>query len=337
MTRADAKPTTGQSMPTSSRWHRVEARFQGWQAGHRRVNHAVRTIQRYHHDQVEYYALKVVSRGLFLAVSVMLVFLYVFDLTTSLIPGINEITIPTMSLPDEQDLGAVVHVTFEQTRGDLLGIAGALTLLISAVFTAKALRTGTNRVLAPPTKGRVRTLQFRNLVIGLGMAVLLLISWLLAFATAIRSAAIRAMLGNDVSDLAIHTGKILVIVLAWMLLTTTLFLAVRPASENRPTGFVLLPMAAFAAVIVGANFVLLYSYIAALYDSDSSGGVVLVLTLLAWVNTLARGFFLTECWIVEAGHASAGSHRSEPEQRGNPSPGEPHPAGSPAPARRVDH
>lgn len=52
--------------------------------------------------------------------------------------------------------------------------------------------------------------------------------------------------------------------------------------------------------MVGANFLLLYSYIATLIDPDSSSGVVLVLTLLVWVNAVVRGLFFTQCWIAES-------------------------------------
>ena len=305
-------PTTPLPRPKPRR-DTTLARLRNWQSRNRWLDHSVRTIQRYHNDRIEYFALKVVSRGLFLAVSVMLVFLFVFDRTTSLIPGINEITIPTMSLPDNQDLGAVVHVTFEQTRGDLLGVIGGFTLLVSAVFTAKALRNGTIRVLAPRRAGHVSILQIRNLFIGLGVAVVLLISWLLAFATAIRSAAIRTMAGSEIADPVIHVGKAMVIVLAWALLTATIYFAVRRKAEDRSSGTVLFATGVFATVIVAANFVLLYSYIAALFDSDSSGGVVLILTLLAWVNTVARGFFMTECWIVEAKPLRAGDPNPEGE------------------------
>ena len=54
-----------------------------------------------------------------------------------------------------------------------------------------------------------------------------------------------------------------------------------------------------SVAVVGANFVLIYTYLGALYDPDTSGGVVLVLTILAWVNIVARALFYVECWIVE--------------------------------------
>ncbi|MEI6622111.1 MAG: hypothetical protein WCP28_09420, partial [Actinomycetes bacterium] len=184
---------------------------------HRWIDHLAAAVELYHHDRIEYYALKVVSRGLFLAVSVMLVFLYVFDLTTNLIPGINEIAIPTMSLPDEQDLGQVVHLTLQHSRGALMDVVGFGTLLVSAVLTAKALRRGTAQVLQSEDADRVHTFQLRNLVIGLGLALVVLASWLLVFVTAIRSAAIRTVLGPGITSAQVNVGKAAVIALTWVL------------------------------------------------------------------------------------------------------------------------
>ena len=240
-----------------------------------------------------------------MTVSVMLVFLYVFDLTTNLMPGINEITIPTMALPDDKDLGQVVHLTLQHSRGALMDIVGLATLVVSAALTAKAIRRGTAAVLQSEDADHVHTFQFRNLVIGAGLALVVLASWLLVFVTAIRSSAIRTVLGSDITSAQVTAGKTLVVVLTWVLLTSVLFVPLHSFSTDQPAKTVLLASAVFGAFVVAINFVLLYSYIAALFDPDSSGGVVLVLTLLAWVNLAARGLFLTECWIRESGDGSA--------------------------------
>lgn len=296
----EASGTGSAATRNSSRRQRFMNRMDKARNEHRWIDHLARAVEIYRRNRVEYFSMNVVSRGLFLTVSVMLVFLYIFDLTTSLMPGINEITIPTMALPDEKDLGAAVHLTFEHSRGALMGIVGLFTLLISAVFTAKALRKGTTALLRPEQSDQVRVLQFRNLAIGLAVAFAMLVSWVLGFSTAIRSAAIRTLVGIDVTTPTIQLGKAGIIVLTWALVTLAIFIPLRSIAQAQRTRTILLGSAVFAVFMVGANFLLLYSYIATLINPDSSSGVVLVLTLLAWVNAAVRALFFTQCWIAES-------------------------------------
>lgn len=306
---ADIEASSPESAATrnSSRRQRLMSRLDKARDEHRWVDHLARSVENYRRNRVEYFSMNVVSRGLFLTVSVMLVFLYIFDLTTSLMPGINEITIPTMALPDEKDLGAAVHLTFEHSRGALMGIVGLFTLLISAAFTAKALRKGTAQLLWPEQVDQVHTLQFRNLAIGLALALAVLASWVLGFTTAIRSSAIRTLVGLDVATPAIQVGKSGMILLTWVLVTLAIFIPLRAVTVEKQSRTILLGSAVFAVFMVGANFLLLYSYIATLIDPDSSSGVVLVLTLLVWVNAVVRGLFFTQCWIAESTLSTPGA------------------------------
>lgn len=267
--------------------------------GHPWIDQIARALERYHYERIDYWSMKVVARGLFMAVSVMLVFLYAFDMTTSLLPGVNEITIPTMVLPDERDLGAVVHSNYLQAQGAILDLVGLVTLVVSAVVTAKALRKGSAVILNPVLADRVHLLRPRNLITGAALAVVVLTSWLLILVTSIRTAAISTIVGAQLSPASVTIAKALIILAAGALLTLAMFVPVRRLAPDRPRAATLLASALFGAFVVGANFVLLYSYIAALFDPDTSGGVVLVLTLLAWVNMVVRALFLTECWVAE--------------------------------------
>jgi hypothetical protein len=49
-------------------------------------------------------------------------------------------------------------------------------------------------------------------------------------------------------------------------------------------------------VVVGANFFLLYTYVGALINPAVSAGIVLVLTLLVWVNLVVRTYLGALCW-----------------------------------------
>jgi hypothetical protein len=57
-----------------------------------------------------------------------------------------------------------------------------------------------------------------------------------------------------------------------------------------------------AALLVGVvtvvmNFVLLYTYVGALINPDVSAGIVLVFTLLLWVNICVRAYLGALCWV----------------------------------------
>lgn len=228
-----------------------------------------------------------------------MVLLYVLSLVTHLLPGTNEIVIPTVALSDSQDLGAVVDEVLEQFQSAVIGIVGLATLVISAAFTARALRQGTRQVFDPGAESRVGMFATSNLAIGLGVAGVVLVSWLLALATAVRTAAIQSMIGADVSRSVVPIGKAATVAIAFALLTLVVFAALRRTAAEARTGTILQASVVFAAFLV-ANFFLLYSYIGALIDPRASGSIVLVLTILAWVNAVARALFLTECWVAEA-------------------------------------
>ena len=85
----------------ASRVMQVRARW-GW------ADHLGRAEDRYRQQHIEYPSLVVVYRALFLAICVMLAVLYVLAALTSLMPGVNEITIPTVDVPIDFDLGAAV-------------------------------------------------------------------------------------------------------------------------------------------------------------------------------------------------------------------------------------
>ncbi len=240
-----------------------------------------------------------VYRGLFLAVTVMLMVLYVLSRITSVMPGTNEITIPTLSLPDSTDLGVIVDRAFATSRGAVFDVLGAFTLIAAAYYTARALRRGSVVVLDPAHPRRERLISPRDLLLGLLLSLVVLVSWLLVLLTAVRTAAIVEIVGAGVPRWAVHVGKGVAVLGSAAILTALVFLPLRGLDRRSPRGEVVLASVLFALFIVAANFVLLYAYIAALVDPNTSGGVVLVLTLLAWVNVVARGIFYVECWLAE--------------------------------------
>lgn len=267
---------------------------------HRWFDHIARAVNRYSRDRVEYHALVVVSRGLFLTIATVMVLLYALSAVTHLLPGTNEIVIPTVSLSDSQDLGAVVDRVLEQFQSAVVGLVGVGTLLISAALTARALRQGTRQVFAPGSARSVGRFAPSNLAIGLGLAAVTLVSWLLALATAVRTAAISEMLGADVSRTLVPVGKAVTVAIAFALITLVTYTGLRASSRDQHPRTVLAGAVAFSAFLTAANFFLLYAYVGALIGHDSAGGVVVVLTVLTWVNAVVRALFLTECWVATA-------------------------------------
>lgn len=279
--------------------HRIRVRFDRARARSASLDHVARAVERYRGHQVEYSALIVVYRALFLAICVMLGVLFALEGITHVMPGANEVIIPNVLAPADIDLGAAVELALLRSRSAVLDVLGWLTFLLSATYTAKALREGSWKVMHPGERRRFHTWRPWNLLAGLLLAVVVLAGWLLALGTAIRTAAISELLNTAVPRPLVSVGKFGLVVLAEILLTLAVFLPLRRLGSRYRTAPMLLASALLAAFVVGANFVLIYTYLGALYDPDTSGGVVLVLTILAWVNIVARALFYVECWIVE--------------------------------------
>ena len=53
-----------------------------------------------------------------------------------------------------------------------------------------------------------------------------------------------------------------------------------------------------AGIIMAANFFLLYTYIGALVNPAISAGIVLVFTIMLWINIVARVYLGALCWIA---------------------------------------
>ena len=140
----------------------------------------------------------------------------------------------------------------------------------------------------------------------------MLLSWLLVLSTAIRRAAVAEIVGLS-SPEAVNVAKGLVIVATWLLIACVVFAALRLADREHRSQTIAVGSAVFAAFVVAANFVLIYSYIAALVDPDTSGSVVVVLTILAWVNIVVRGLFYTavlDCRVTAEGRSARGVGRA---------------------------
>ncbi len=260
------------------------------------VERVAAAAEMYGYGNVEFFSMKVVSRGLFLAVAMLLLLLFCLAFITSQLPGVNEITIPTMTLPDQVDLGAAVQQAYLATRGAVIGILGTVTLVVSATFTAKALRQGIRQVFDEHSP-RVHTLDVTNLVTGLGIAVLGVCLWLMTLGTTIRTAALRQLLGvADLSPWLVNGAKITLIALQWGALALIVSRVIRRHDPQVHQRDAAVGAALFAAFVTVLNFAMIYSYVRALFDPDTSGSVVLVLSLLTWVNLVVRALFYTMCW-----------------------------------------
>lgn len=260
------------------------------------ITQAVRT---YRHLDIEYSALKVVGRGLFMIVMLMVVFLYVFTRVTDLIDGANEVLIPTVAVNPDVDLGALAQGAFSRTSASVVSVIGALTLLVSALFTAHALRQGTRRALLGEQASRVRLLSWPTVGIAFALAAVILTTWLLTLGTSIRRAAWISILGSDVSTSTVDAAKVVAVV-ASLLLVAGIALIVTRIVRGHVTRRSVLASGLLAAVVVIMNFFLLYTYVGALINPAVSAGIVLVFTLLLWVNICVRAYLGALCWIGSA-------------------------------------
>jgi len=155
------------------------------------------TIARYRHLEIEYAALRVVGRGLFLAVMLMLAFLYVFTRITDILTGVNEVLVPTLTVAPDVDLGALAQGAFSRTSASVIGALSALTLAASALLSGKALLDGTQRALLGEAAGRTSLLGARTILVAIILSVTIFLSWLVTLATSIRQRAWVQLLGRD--------------------------------------------------------------------------------------------------------------------------------------------
>lgn len=253
-------------------------------------------MRRYRQLDIEYSALKVVGRGLFLVVMLMVVFLYIFTRVTALIEGTNEVLIPTVAVNPDIDLGALAQGAFSRTSASVVSVIGALTLILSALFTAHALGQGSRRALLGQSTLGARLLSWRTAALAVILAALILVVWLLTLATSIRQRAWIALLGADVAPLAVDLGKALSVVLGLIIVATGVLITVR-AVLGHVTRRAVAAACLVAVVVVLMNFLLLYTYVGALINPEVSAGIVLVFALLLWVNICVRAFLGALCWL----------------------------------------
>jgi hypothetical protein len=254
------------------------------------------TARRYRDLDLEYAALRVVGRGLFLAVMLMVAFLYVFTRVTDLVAGTNEVLIPTVAVTSDVDLGALAQGAFSRTSASVVSVIGVVTLIASAMLTGHAIRRGSWRALRADQSPPIRLLSVRTIGVAVLLPVAILATWLLTLATSIRHSAWVTILGRDASTGVIDTGKVLAVVLSLVLIGSGVLLVVRFTLGHLPRTAFLAAIIVAVAVVV-ANFFLLYTYVGALINPDVSAGIVLVFTLLLWVNICVRVYLAALCWI----------------------------------------
>lgn len=254
------------------------------------------TVRRYRDLDLEYAALRVVGRGLFLAVMLMVAFLYVFARVTDLIAGTNEVLIPTTDVAADVDLGALAQGVFSRTSASVVSLIGVVTLIGSALLTGHALRQGSRRALLGDHAEPVRLMSWRTVALSIVLATGVLVTWLLTLATSIRHSAWVTLLGMELSTQAVDAGKVLAVILSLTLVGGAVLLVTRLIMGRIPPRG-LLAAALVAVVVVGANYFLLYSYVGAIINPAVSAGIVLIFTILLWVNITVRAYLGALCWV----------------------------------------
>ena len=122
------------------------------------------------------------------------------------------------------------------------------------------------------------------------------ITWLLTLATAIRRRAWSTILGIDLNPVFVDIAKVAAVVISLAIVASGVILATRSILGRIPkvayTNAIVV-----ATTVVAANFFLLYTYIGSLVNPAVSAGIVLILTLLLWVNICVRVYFGALCGI----------------------------------------
>jgi len=257
------------------------------------------TVTRYRDLDIEYAALRVVGRGLFLAVMLMVGFLYVFVRVTDLISGTNEVLIPTVAVNPDVDLGALAQGAFSRTSASVVSLIGILTLVASALLTGHAIRQGGRRALLGENAAPAKLLSGRTLAVSLVLAIGVFATWLLTLATSIRHRAWVTLLSRDIPTTTVDAGKALAVVASLVLVAVGVLLVVRFVLGHLSRRAVI-AAAVVSAIVVAANFFLLYTYVGALINPDVSAGIVLIFTLLLWVNICVRAYLAALCWVGTA-------------------------------------
>lgn len=260
------------------------------------------TVSRYRDLDIEYAALRVVGRGLFLAVMLMVAFLYVFVRVTDLISGANEVLIPTVAVNPDVDLGALAQGAFSRTSASVVSVIGILTLIASALLTGHAIRQGSRRALLGEHATPLRLLSGGTLAVSLLLAFGVFATWLLTLATSIRHRAWLTLLSRDIPTTVIDTGKLLAVIASLLIVAAGVLLVVRVVLGHLSRR-ALAAGALVSAIVVGANFFLLYTYVGALINPDVSAGIVLIFTLLLWVNISVRAYLVALCWVASSSPA----------------------------------
>lgn len=256
---------------------------------------AVTTWRRYRTLHVEYAALRVVGRGLFLAMMLMVVFLFVFTKATSLVAGENEVLVPTVTVAPTVDLGELATGSFTRTSGAVVSLIGIATLIISALWTSYALRRGTTVALRGDKGEQAHWKSWRTIAIAVLLPVVILSTWLLTLATSLRRRAWSVIAGQELDPLLVNGGKVLAIVLGFLIIAGATLATIR-ATTGHLRGRDVVAASVIGAVTVGCNFVLLYTYVGSLINPNVSGGIVLVFALLLWVNIVVRVYLGALCW-----------------------------------------
>jgi hypothetical protein len=105
--------------------------------------------------------------------------------------------------------------------------------------------------------------------------------------------------GTDVSEAVIDVAKVLAVAASLLLVAGAVLVVVRIV-RGHVTRRSVLASGVVAAIVVTMNFVLLYTYVGALINPAVSAGIVLVFTLLLWVNICVRAYLGALCWIGSA-------------------------------------
>lgn len=206
------------------------------------------------------------------------------------LPGLIDVGDGGLIRPDDLVFNAGLNVA---------GIAAVAVLLFSASLSMAALRTAVRAVLGVPTAAQNLVLgKLREVVAVFGMAVTILVSTVLTLAVTGLADWLLTLLTLD--EAARVVGRVVGVVVAFTMDAAVFVVLVRGLANVRPPRRDLLGGALIAATGIGAVRLLGTSIVAGSADRSALlASFAVLLTLLVWINLLARIVLLAAAWTAD--------------------------------------
>ncbi len=279
--------------------NRATERSQTTRDNHPWIDRIASAAERYYQRSVGRQATVVTYAAYFLAFPLLVIYLMLIAMVFRASPKANEFVVRMLELPSSTDLGGIVTSTFDTSLDAFFGLIGAIGVVLAAGATASNFRSGTEMIfgITSPRRSLLRApaLDFSA---GVWLALVILVSWVLALGSLIRRGVVTDVLGSQVpwiAVFAVRTGSLAISIalLAYVFDRSIRKLHTQVTGRNRVIGSL-----AAAVVVVASNYGFLVFLVWTLADPDGGGGFALAIALLMWVSIVVRAVMFVLCWIA---------------------------------------